>query len=156
MITVDRYIWVSSNRVRKKRKPTVTEDEAKRAILHFLNCMFTDMDQAAALMSDDFVWENFLPGHVPFGGRYDGREGLETYVAQLAENWVLGTVDISEVIVDANGRRLAAIGVERDGRSLSTGKSIDMAFVWLFRLNDDGKFSYVREYNDTYPMGQIF
>jgi hypothetical protein len=33
----------------------------------------------------------------------------------------------------ADGRRFAAIGVEQNGKALSTGKSCDMAFVWTLK-----------------------
>ena len=73
---------------------------------------------------------------------------------QLAENWEIGGLDISKVIISDGGKRFAAIGVERDGKALATGKSYDMAFVWIFKMNDAGQFTYVREYNDTNAIGQ--
>jgi ketosteroid isomerase-like protein len=89
-------------------------------------------------------------------GKLPGVAGLTTYVRQLAENWEIGGLDISEVIVSDDGRRFAAIGVERSGKALSTGKSCDMPFVWIFKTDVDGKFTYVREYNDTHTIGQTF
>jgi len=62
----------------------------------------------------------------------------------------------SELIVSADGRRCAAIGLERAGKALSTGRSCDMAFVWIFKTNDAGQFTYVREYNDTNAIGGTF
>ena len=75
---------------------------------------------------------------------------------QLAENWEIGGLDISEVIISDGGKRFAAIGVERDGKALVTGKYCDMAFVWIFKINDAGQFAYVREYNDTNAIGRTF
>jgi len=83
-------------------------------------------------------------------------EGLTTYMHQLAENWEIGELDILEVIISHGGKRFAAIGVERDGKALATGKNCDMAFVWIFKINDAGQFTYVREYNDTNAIGQTF
>jgi hypothetical protein len=31
-----------------------------------------------------------------------------------------------------------------------------MAFVWIFKMNDAGQFTCVREYNDTNTIGQTF
>ncbi len=31
-----------------------------------------------------------------------------------------------------------------------------MAFVWIFKTNDAGQFTYVREYNDTNAIGGTF
>ena len=55
-----------------------------------------------------------------------------------------------------DGRRCAAVGVEKNGKALPTGRVTDMEFVWIFRTNEAGQFSYVREYNDTNVMGQAF
>ncbi len=134
----------------------MTEQDCKDRILQFITLLVTDMDEAAKLMADGFVWENYLPDNVPFGGRYEGVAGMKTYIGQLATNWEIGGLDISEVIVADGGKRFAAIGVERNGKALATGKSCDMAFVWIFKLNDAGQFTYVREYNDTHAMGQTF
>ena len=81
---------------------------------------------------------------------------MTTYMHQLAENWEIGGLDISEVIISDGGKCFAAIGVERDGKALATGKNCDMAFVWIFKINDAGQFTYVREYNDTNAIGQNF
>ncbi len=134
----------------------MTDDDFKTKINQFLAYLMTDMDAAAGMMAEGFVWENFLPENVPFGGRYEGIEGMKTYFAQLGANWEIGGLDFSEIIVSADGRRCAAIGVERNGKALSTGKSCDMAFVWIFKTDDAGRFTYVREFNDTHVIGQTF
>ena len=134
----------------------MTEDDYKNKIGQFITLLATDMDAAGELMADGFVWENFLPDNVPFGGRYEGVEGMTAYFAQLAENWEIGGLEISEIIASEDGRRFAAIGVEQNGTALSTGKSCDMAFVWIFKTNEAGQFTYVREYNDTHAIGQTF
>ena len=134
----------------------MTEDDYKNKIIQFLTLLMTDMDKAAPMMADGFVWENYLPDHVPFGGRFEGVEGMVTFMRLLADNWEIGELDISEVIVSDDGMRFAAVGVERAGKALSTGKVCDMAFVWIFKTNEDGQFTYVREYNDTNAIGQTF
>lgn len=135
---------------------TPKEDECRDKILNFVHLLVTDMESAKKLMSDDFVWENYLPAHVPFGGRYEGALGMEKYIAQLAENWEIGEILFDEVIVSDDGKKFAVIGAENNGKSLTTGKACDMDTVWIVKLNDDGLFSYVREYNDTNAMGQAW
>ena len=34
------------------------------------------MDVVENWITDDFVWINYLPEHIPFGGIYKGPEGL--------------------------------------------------------------------------------
>lgn len=135
---------------------TPKEEECRDKILNFVHLLVTDMASAKKLMSDDFVWENFLPAHVPFGGRYERASGIEKYIALLAEHWEIGEILFDEVIVSEDGKKFTVIGTEKDGKSLKTGKSCDMDTVWIVRLNDDGRFSYVREYNDTHTMGQTW
>ena len=66
------------------------------------------------------------------------------------------TLTALKVIISDGGKRFAAIGVERDGKALVTGKNCDMAFLWIFKMNDAGQFTYVREYNDTNAIGRTF
>jgi len=134
----------------------MTEDGFKEKILQFVTLLTSDMDAAAEMMADGFAWENRLPDNVPFGGRYEGVEGMKRYFDQLANNWEIGALDIAEVIVSGDGKRCAAIGVEANGKALSTGNRRDIAFVWIFKTGDDGRFTYVREYNDTHAMFQAF
>jgi len=134
----------------------MTEDGIKKKILQFVTLLTSDMDAAAEMMADGFAWENFLPDNVPFGGRYEGVAGMSRYFDQLANSWEIGELDIVEVIVSDDGRRCAAIGVETNGKALSTGTRRDIAFVWIFKTDEDGRFTYVREYNDTHAMYQAF
>ncbi len=134
----------------------VRGDEATAKILGFINLCVTDLDAANEQLAGGFVWENYLPDHVPFGGRYEGPEGLARYLTQLGETWEIGELAVSETLVSNDGRAFSMIGVEKDGRSLVTGRSCDMAFVWIIKIDDDGKFVSLREYNDTAAMGGTF
>ena len=51
---------------------------------------------------------------------------------------------------------MAATGVEKNGKSVETGRACDMPFVWEFRFAEDGKLTYLREYNDTAAIGGTF
>ncbi len=58
----------------------MNDDDYKNKINQFLTYLMIDMDAAAGMMADGFVWENFLPDNVPFGGRYEDVEGVKTYL----------------------------------------------------------------------------
>ena len=96
------------------------------------------------------------PENVPYGGRYEGVAGIRRYFEELADCWQIGELDISETIVSEDGKSCAAIGVETQAKALPTGRRADIAFVWIFKTDGDGRFTYVREYNDTHAMYQAF
>jgi ketosteroid isomerase-like protein len=121
-----------------------------------MGLLLTDFPECVKMMTDDFAWENFLPSHVPFGGRYEGAAGLQEYVAQLSESWVIGELVFHDFVFDPETRILAAPGVEQNGSSVATRRTCDMPFVWEFRFSTDGKLRYVREYNDTAAIGATF
>ena len=50
----------------------MNKQQAVDTVNRYLELMLTDFPACTALMADDFVWENFLPAHVPFGGRHEG------------------------------------------------------------------------------------
>ena len=134
----------------------MTKQQAIDTVKRFMGCLLTDFPECMKMMADDFVWENFLPFHVPFGGRYEGASGLQKYVAQLSETWVIGELVFHDFIFDPETRILAAPGVEKNGKSVATGRACDMPFVWEFRFAPDGKLTYLREYNDTAAIGGTF
>jgi ketosteroid isomerase-like protein len=134
----------------------VDKAEAIATAQLFLQRLLTDFPACTAMLADDFAWENFLPAHVPFGGRYEGRAGLERYLAELAANWVIGELEFTHFIFDPGSQTLAASGVEKNGTAVPTGRCCDMAFMWEFRFASSGQLSYVREYNDTAAIGATF
>jgi len=108
------------------------------------------------MMADDFIWENFLPSHVLFGGRYEGLAGSQRYSAQLAETWVIGEQVFHDFIFDSETRILAVPGLKKNGRAVTMGRTCDMSFVGEFRFASDGKLTYLREYNHTGAIGNTF
>jgi ketosteroid isomerase-like protein len=134
----------------------MTKQEAIDIVNQYMALLLSDFSECSKMMTDDFVWENYLPSHVPFGGRYEGISGLQTYLEQLAEGWVIGELVFHDFIFDTETRILAATGVERNGKAIHTGRTCDMEFVWEFRFTPDGKLAYVREYNDTASIGGTF
>ncbi len=130
--------------------------EAVDTVNRYMELLLSDFAASTKMLADDFVWENFLPAHVPFGGRYEGVSGLQTYLGQLAATWVIGELVFHDYVFDPETQILAATGVEKNGQSLTTGRTCDMPFVWEFRFADDGRLRYLREYNDTASIGGTF
>ena len=121
-----------------------------------MELLLTDFPECLKLTTRDFVWENFLPSHIPFGGRYEGAAGLQNYFEQLSAAWEIGELVFFDFIFDPETKILAATGMEKKGKSTATDRECDMAFVWEFRFTGDGKLAYVREYNDTAAIGGTF
>lgn len=134
----------------------MTKQQAIDSVNRFMTLLLTDFPACLGMLAGDFVWENHLPTHVPFGGRYVGAQGLQQYLQQLSAAWVIGELVFQDFIFDPETRILAATGVEQNGKSTRTGRTCDMAFVWEFRFALDGKLSYLREYNDTASIGGTF
>lgn len=134
----------------------MNKQQAVDKVNTYLERVLTDFPACVAMMSDDFVWENYLPAHMPFGGRYEGVAGLQRYLGQLAKTWVIGELEFHDFVFDPSTRTLAATGVEKQGKAVPTGRTCDMAFVWVFRFAEDGRLSYLREYNDTAAIGGTF
>lgn len=134
----------------------MTKQDAIDTVNRFMQALLSDFPACVQMLTDDFVWENFLPAHVPFGGRYEGAQGLERYLGQLSEAWVIGELVFHDFVFDPETRTLAATGVEKDGKSILTSRSCDMDFIWEFRFAADGRLGYLREYNDTAAIGATF
>jgi len=102
----------------------------------------------------DFRWINHLPAHVPFGGVYEGAEGLSRYGRELMAAIELKPLHVDEIIVQ--GLTAVVIGVESQTRVLSTNKFYDMDWVHVVKYRSNGKLTYVREYNQTESMAAAF
>lgn len=134
----------------------MNKEQAVETMNKYLELLLSDFPECLKLMTDDFVWENLLPTQVPFGGRYEGASGLQSYFEQLGANWVIGELVFHDFIFDPETRILAATGVEKNGKAIPTNRACDMDFIWEFRFAKNGKLKYVREYNDTASIGSTF
>jgi len=105
-------------------------------------------------LTDDFVWINQLPEHIPFGGIYEGQEGLGRYGQELMAAIEMQPLHVDEIIVQ--GLTAVIIGVERGTKVIPTGKHYDMEYVHVVKFAPDGKVSYVREYNQYEGMAAAF
>ena len=121
----------------------------------FYELLLTDFEAAVAgHLAPDFRWENPLPASIPFGGTYEGADGLARYLTELTAAIDMAPLQFDDVIAGAG--IVSAIGVERQTLVRATGKRYDMPFVHVVRFDDDGRVAHVREYNDTREMVAAF
>ena len=125
-------------------------------LLQFIECMKTDFPASLQMVAEDVVWINYLPEHVPFGGKYRGHEGLIQYFGELSTTFEVGEYIDEEFEFIETGNTLVMVGAEENARVLSTGKVFDLPFVWVVKFNDEGKICYLREHNDTAAIGAAF
>ena len=105
-------------------------------------------------VAEDIVWDNPLPENIPFGGRYNGIEGLVQYLTQLASEIEMSPLNFTEIIVGED--KAAVVGIEQDTRVISTGKTYTMPFVHVLKFNQEGKINHVYEYNVASEMVEAF
>ncbi len=120
----------------------------------FYRDVLTDPQQASAVyLADDFVLENYLPEHIPFGGRYEGREGMVRYLTEIANAIDMGPLEIEGWVA---GQGSVVLRGEEESVVHSTGKSYRMRFVHWLDFDDSGCITRMCEYNDTAEMGGAF
>lgn len=118
--------------------------------------LFTPAKAFADLTDPAVVWENYLPDHVPFGGRYEGIQELVRYLTELSASITMGPLDYLEFYAETDANTLVVVGKEHGSVSKITGRPYDMPFVWIARFNDDGRLIYCREHNDTRELSAAF
>lgn len=95
---------------------------------------------------------NLLPEELPFGGVYEGPDGVRRYVEELQEHLRIESLKVDEWL--CSGDRVVAIGHETS-RFLANGQSYDMDWVHV-NIVRDGRIVEMREYNDTAAMLEAF
>lgn len=130
------------------------QDLGQRAV-QFYEALVLDLPRAIQdFLAPDFVWENPLPEAIPFGGIYQGVEGLGRYLGELVSAIEMTPLHFTDVV--ASGPVVALIGVETNTRVKRTGKHYTMPFVHVVRFDPAGKIAHIREYNDTSEMVAAF
>ncbi len=125
-------------------------------IQQYAAALKADFESSLDFLSDDVVWVNLLPKHVPFGGEYIGKAEVVCYFMLMAETFELGDYLWDSFDYVESGNALVIVGFEKDGKALPTGKVFDLHFVWVVKFNDEGKICYLREHNDTAAIGDAF
>lgn len=124
-------------------------DTVRTFYQHFATGKFED---AAAMLTSEFVLTNPLPEPISFGGRFEGSEGFLAYLGGIS-----GTLEILEFAVDdviCDGDRAVVTGRERS-RVVATDLVYTMEWVHVLELRD-GRVVSLREYNDTAAMHAAF
>lgn len=129
---------------------SATNGDAVRTFYgHFLAGKF---EEAAAMLTDDFVLTNPLPEPIPFGGRFEGSGGFLAYLGSFGGTLEIREFSLDEVICD--GERVVVTGRERS-RVISTDREYTMEWVHVLGVRD-GRIASLREYNDTSAMRDAF
>jgi ketosteroid isomerase-like protein len=125
-------------------------------IKRYAAALKSDFEASLDYLSDDVVWINLLPEHVPFGGEYVGKPVVVRYFMLMAETFQLGDYVWDDFDYIEAGNELVIVGFEKDGKVIPTGNVFDLHFVWVVKFNDEGKICYLREHNDTAAIGDAF
>ena len=108
------------------------------------------------MVDTEVVWENYVPDHVPFGGKYEGIQELVRYLTELTMSIKMGPLEYHNFHVETDTNTVVVIGEEKHSVSTTTGRTYNMPFVWVARFNDDGRLTYCREHNDTRELAAAF
>lgn len=128
--------------------------DALAIVKNFYGEVLTDPVSACdTYLADNFVLENYLPEHFPFGGRYEGRAGMLRYLEELGAAIEMGPLDMQEWIVDGNN---VAVRGEEGSLVYATQKRYHMRFVHWLTVDAEGRITNMREFNDTAAMGEAF
>ena len=100
----------------------------------------------------DVVLENPLPEPIPFGGRFEGRQGFADYLQGILSGIEIERFEVDEIF--AEGERVVVLGRETS-RVRSTDKRYTMSWVHVLTVRD-GRVQHMREYNDTAAMAAAF
>jgi ketosteroid isomerase-like protein len=106
----------------------------------------------AECMAPDVVWENPLPEPIPFGGTFQGVEGVRRYLGLVFDQLQIEDFQIHEII--GRDDRVVVLGSETS-RVTATGRAYRMDWVHVLRVEDE-RIRSLREYNDTAAMLAAF
>lgn len=121
--------------------------DAKSIVTAFYDAILAGQVEEAIRdrMTSDVVWDNPLPEPIPFGGRFEGHDGVADYLEKIFGDIEIEEFEIKDVL--AEGDHIVLIGQETC-LVKSTGKRYTMDWVHQVKLRD-GRIAYIREYNDT-------
>lgn len=101
-----------------------------------------DIDGILAVLSDDITWR--VPGVLPHGGSFTGKDGALAFFGGLAEQWDGLAVSIDDIVAERD--RVVTIGTAA-GRLRSAGADHEYGFVHAWTLRD-GVATRFDEYAD--------
>ena len=104
------------------------------------------------LVDADCELYNPLPDPIKFGGRFEGRQGVATYLQGIAMELEIQQFEIDEILAD--GERVTVLGRETS-RVRRTNKCYTMSWVHVLTVRN-GRILSFREYNDTAAMAAAY
>ena len=120
----------------------------------FYGVALIDPETACAeYLAENFVLENPLPSHIPFGGTYDGATGFIQYLTEISQAIEMGPLEMDDWV--ANESEVVARGSEAS-LVKSTGRRYAMRFVHWLSFDETGRITTMREFNDTAEMAAAF
>ena len=125
-------------------------DDLHRANQHVVKSFLYGADVGA--FADDGRLVNLLPDELPFGGVYEGPEGVQKYLDEIREALRIESLKIKDMVCD--DERVVVIGSEQS-RFLANGQAYEMDWVHVNTIRD-GKIVEMREYNDTAAMIEAY
>ncbi len=110
----------------------------------------------ADLVDTQVVWENYVPDHIPFGGKYEGIQELVRYLTELSMAIKMGPLEYHKFYAEPDTNTVIVVGKEVDSVCLTTGRSYNIPFVWVAQFSEEGRLTYLREHNDTCELAAAF
>ncbi len=112
-----------------------------------------DVEGILALLAEDVDWQYVGQREdIPFAGRWRGRQGMITFLNNLAESTQAGMSDPDEVMVC--GEHVLTTG-RRQGKVKATGRAFEADWVHLFTVRN-GRIVRFREFSDTAAIAKAF
>jgi ketosteroid isomerase-like protein len=129
----------------------IDHDKRRQAVRALYDKVLVDFSKGEALnlFAPEFVLDNPLPTALPFGGLYQGVEGVARYMRETSATLDLLDFHVGDIFVD--GDHCFVKGRERC-RFRASGGIYEMEWVHAVLFDARGRYLRLREYNDTAAM----
>lgn len=120
----------------------------------FLDVRGHNTKKIERILSDDVTFIiTGRPGMVPLAGTYNGKENVKRYVKEFCSS-----IYNAQMIFQYNliNQEYINTHVQLIAKVKSSGKTMNLEFVYNWKLNEDGKIKFLRLYYDTYSWYTAF
>ena len=107
-----------------------------------------DIPGVLSLLAPDVIWELIGPDDIPYFGRYEGVQQVESFFELLGHWCIVESFEVTRITTTDVG--VVAEGTER-GRFADRVRSYDMRWCHVMRVAD-GRIVEFTDYLDTAPM----
>ena len=128
-------------------------DLVAKAKTFYKGALTNPVDVCEKFLSQDFILENYLPKHIPFGGRYEGVSGFLRYLGEISSAIDMGPLQMDEWVTGGN---VVVVRGTEESLVKSSGRKYSMRFVHWLTFDASGRISNMREFNDTAEMAEAF